>query len=148
MRFRMKFFTRMFLIPKSPYFLFLHQPCRPTSSPHQLIFSWISDYLIFVLLHQSSNHNNCISATHGCHLLPTHRRPVILGFIPSDECEFLYKNFIQCLREKSVKDNVPKMTCNVENVHPPEYSFFGLIYNAQNSIVNFRNLQFLERCFC
>ncbi|EAS00261.2 hypothetical protein TTHERM_00218340 (macronuclear) [Tetrahymena thermophila SB210] len=36
---------------------------------------------------------------------------------PSDdklECEFLENNLLSCLREKSVQDNVAKMTCRPE----------------------------------
>ncbi|KAM3147061.1 hypothetical protein pb186bvf_000777 [Paramecium bursaria] len=33
-----------------------------------------------------------------------------------DECDFLESNFLSCLREKSVKDDLPKRYCNVEQV--------------------------------
>lgn len=32
------------------------------------------------------------------------------------ECNFLRRNFLTCLKEKSVKDDVEKMNCNVELV--------------------------------
>ncbi len=32
------------------------------------------------------------------------------------ECEFLENNFLNCLREKSLKDNVPQRECNNEYV--------------------------------
>ena len=33
-----------------------------------------------------------------------------------DECEFLENNFMQCLEEKSQKDALPQLKCNMENV--------------------------------
>ena len=32
------------------------------------------------------------------------------------ECAFLEENFMNCLTEKSHKDNLPKLKCNMENV--------------------------------
>ena len=34
----------------------------------------------------------------------------------SAECNYLEDNFLRCLKEKSVKDEVPVMTCKVEEV--------------------------------
>lgn len=34
----------------------------------------------------------------------------------SNECNWLEKNFVSCLKEKSVKDELPKRACKVENV--------------------------------
>ena len=34
----------------------------------------------------------------------------------SGECNYLEDNFLRCLKEKSVKDEVPVMTCKVEEV--------------------------------
>ncbi len=34
------------------------------------------------------------------------------------ECRWLEKNFLKCIREKAVRDRVPKMDCEVENVEP------------------------------
>lgn len=33
------------------------------------------------------------------------------------ECEFLEKNFLICLHEKTLKDDVPKRMCNVNFVN-------------------------------
>ncbi|CAD8066871.1 unnamed protein product [Paramecium sonneborni] len=33
-----------------------------------------------------------------------------------NECNWLEKNFISCLKEKSVKDDLPKRVCKVENI--------------------------------
>mmetsp|Transcript_76113 Transcript_76113/g.88490 ORF Transcript_76113/g.88490 Transcript_76113/m.88490 type:complete len:82 (+) Transcript_76113:35-280(+) len=33
-----------------------------------------------------------------------------------DECAMLEKNFLTCLKEKAAKDEVPKLTCKVENI--------------------------------
>ncbi|CAK75596.1 unnamed protein product (macronuclear) [Paramecium tetraurelia] len=33
-----------------------------------------------------------------------------------NECNWLEKNFVSCLKEKSVKDDLPKRVCKVENV--------------------------------
>ena len=34
------------------------------------------------------------------------------------ECGYLRRNFLTCLKEKALKDEVQKMNCNVENVSP------------------------------
>jgi hypothetical protein len=33
-----------------------------------------------------------------------------------EECNWLENNLLTCLKEKSLKDNVPERKCNVENV--------------------------------
>lgn len=38
---------------------------------------------------------------------------------PRLECNYLRRNFLTCLKEKSVKDDVEKMNCNVELVILP-----------------------------
>lgn len=45
------------------------------------------------------------------------------------ECDYLRANYINCLKEKSVKDDVPfKRKCNVEQVRPVliQIIWFGL----------------------
>jgi hypothetical protein len=46
------------------------------------------------------------------------------------ECNFLEDNFLTCLKEKSVKDEVPVMKCNVEHVRLALRRSFGSILNA------------------
>ena len=41
---------------------------------------------------------------------------IVTFFTCSAECNYLEENFINCLKEKSVKDDVPVMTCKVEEV--------------------------------
>lgn len=39
-----------------------------------------------------------------------------IDYLHSNECNWLEKNFLSCLKEKSLKDEVPKRVCKVENV--------------------------------
>jgi hypothetical protein len=34
----------------------------------------------------------------------------------SEECDYLERNMLRCLNEKSVKDNLPERKCRVEEV--------------------------------
>lgn len=49
------------------------------------------------------------------------------SFLKRDECEFLEKNFLICLHEKSLKDNVPKRMCNVSNVSSKDNVVFARV---------------------
>ena len=40
----------------------------------------------------------------------------VISKLPSIECNLLEDNFLKCLKEKAAKDDVPTMTCNVEQV--------------------------------
>ena len=66
-----------------------------------------------------------------------------------EECAWLEENYIRCLKEKSIKDEVQNRKCVVENVFIL-YRFFGLRQNVlfaiQNSIkkINFVNYFFVK----
>jgi hypothetical protein len=66
------------------------------------------DWLIIICLLRSPS-------SHG-YAMVARRSGLVLPPLDSDECNYLEENFITCLKEKSIKDEVPEMKCNVEFV--------------------------------
>lgn len=57
-------------------------------------------------------------------------------FIFRVECSFLRRNFLNCLRDKAARDQVPYMTCNNEHVIFPSFSSSISTSNAQKTSNN------------
>lgn len=48
----------------------------------------------------------------------------------SVQCNYLEENFVTCLKEKAVKDDVPEMKCKTEYVEIIKLRFCGSTSNA------------------
>ena len=66
----------------------------------------------------------------------------------STECNFLENNFLTCLQEKSVKDDVPQMKCNVEQVYKFTSRFSGSTLSVLIDSVNTATLPNFETFSC
>jgi hypothetical protein len=64
------------------------------------------------------------------------------------ECNYLRRNFLTCLKEKSVKDDVEKMNCNVELVTICSLSFYGIMLDALTHSSNLKILNICATPFC
>ena len=49
------------------------------------------------------------------------RSGLVLPPLGSDECNYLEENFITCLKEKSIKDEVPEMGRNFKVVYAVKF---------------------------
>ncbi len=63
------------------------------------------------------------------------------------ECSFLKRNFLNCLRDKAARDQVPYMTC--DNEHVPFNSIQILWFNLEcpEDFQQFQNPQSLRKIF-
>lgn len=84
----------------------------------------ITERELYFLITKFSGHGYAISAPHQLSV-PQLRYSV--------ECNYLEDNFLTCLKEKALKDQVPEMKCKVEQVIAHQSRSFGSIWNALTS---------------